>query len=263
MGQAELRNYADDMEEPIKRAERLAKNMSKCPGLRPITVMDPLGITLPFVTSDYCWERWEVHQSRFCDLPNHHTTRLVTCMDPLFIPLNHWLRDPGDGPIDESFRWRTLLQALYPNLSEVVMLIDKGEYYPGILQVSLDLVEDGYKVVLAGYQEQNHDREYVMKRSLAVMKTLDAVLGFPHLRRRMPDVNALVDNLVDRVRKISLREFYASPYGRYYDRVGSMGYFVDKEEEFYRERSIIMRYKSQRSESRQAVVDFAIAPDHQ
>jgi hypothetical protein len=79
----------------------------------------------------------------------------------------------------------------------------------------------------------------------------------------MPDVNALVDNLVDRVRKISLREFYASPYGRYYDRVGSMGYFVDKEEEFYRERSIIMRYKSQRSESRQAVVDFAIAPDHQ
>jgi hypothetical protein len=63
---------------------------------------------------------------------------------------------------------RSQLRAVYPDLAEVVLhLFQEGLDLSLLKKTLLFLVEEGYKVVLAGYQEQNHDWDSVRETPLA------------------------------------------------------------------------------------------------
>lgn len=179
-------------------AKQVAVNMAKCPNLRPSTIVDEWGITIP-VNRAGVMVVPPTEDEVSSDSVNHHATRLVTRHD---LPNNASIARLVDAAAAAAVGVKQLLKSFYPNLSEIVFLQDDRVFGYKFLEMLLALVDNGYKVVLAGYQERNRHREHVKKM----------VLALDHEAR--PDLDKLVDNLVDRVHKTSLKNYRASPNGR-------------------------------------------------
>lgn len=143
------------------RAELIARNMAKCPDLRPSTVVDHDFTTLSDKLGDPVSNLVRKGISTYSDV-----TRLATYNYFLFMPGK--LRDQVTATsIARIGVKKALLRALYPNLSEIVILRRPVSGSYNLSSTLFGLIDDGYKVVLVGYQEQNHDREYVKKAILA------------------------------------------------------------------------------------------------
>lgn len=215
-----------DYNEHKRLAEQIARIMVKCPDLRPSTVVDLNSVTLPFADGDLFTADGTSNRS---DLINRHTTRLVTTELAAF---NLRGRDGKAVAAPGAGGRKPLFYAFYPKLLEVVIPIHWYQVDHGHSKTLLDLVEDGYKVVLGGYQEQNHDREIIRERlyssGVGVQSNLDA----------------LIDNMVNRVEKLSSRQLFALPYGRLIQSERAIDYLIDREEEYYREKAITMRHTS-------------------
>lgn len=205
--------------------------MAKCPDLRPSTVVDKSGtiISVRWVEQRYDPLSAVSEGEGRSDIVNRHATRLVTHTYVLARAVGPEI----ERPVTAGER-KTHLQAYYANLSEVVIPLMQYEFNRVLLVTLLALVEIGYKVVLAGYQEQNHDKEQVKKALFA--RNEGSEPG--------PKLDQLVDNLVDRVHKMSLREFYALPYVRRYQLDGEADHLIEYEEDFYRDQAITMRHTS-------------------
>jgi hypothetical protein len=160
-------------------------------------------------------------------------TRLVTHEGYLWPAI---IRFMGADTIAKAVEGIPLLQALYPRLSEIVMWLRCEPTHCSILILVFLLVENGYKVVLAGYQGRSHDKGHIKKELLNT-----TAADVPEL---VADFDQLVDTLADRVHKISLREFYALPYCGYHGPADYIDAEIKREEDYYLDRSIPMRHDS-------------------
>jgi hypothetical protein len=226
----------EQFEQEMRLADLVAVNMAKCPELRPSTVIDCLAFTILVGRRDHGY-RLPPEGEEYAGVTSYHITRLVTELSSLSKALDDQILL---NSADIDGRRRTLLHVSYPNLLEIVIDVGENPRYYDLLRTCLVLVEDGYSVILVGYQEQNHDRGHVQNKLIDLMQRRFS----PVPRSPVPDVDCLVDNLVDRVHKISLREFYALPYGRYYGPAGYHDSAIQREEKYYRDQSITMRFNS-------------------
>lgn len=129
---------------------------------------------------------------------------------------------------------KPLLHAVYPKLTEIVLLRDAifDGYY--LAKTLLGFLDDGYKVVLVGYQKQCHNREYVKK----------ATLDSEDAPRPVPNLDQLVDVIVDRT-PMTLREFYALPNVRcYLPSADILDHIARPKKDHHRQQSIWMHRQS-------------------
>lgn len=228
-------NYDDDSDdedeyeetryaENQKLVEEIAKFMARIPDLRPSTVLDVLGLTLPAARLNPTVRPPSVGEGGF-NFIRPHVTRLVSTWHTFHDSLAPQMEVP-------AAERRTRLRAVYPDLVEVVLHLFQEGLDLSLLKTLLFLVEEGYKVVLAGYQEQNHDWDRVRETPLA-----ETPIHIP-----IPNHDQLVDNLVNRVKKISLREFFALPLIQFYYPAYNAELLIKAEEDHYKRRSITMRY---------------------
>jgi hypothetical protein len=212
--------YFDQASHPLL-AELAARSISRCPDLANSTIVDREGVTLGVA---YTPGEHSINLEKPLGSFRSRTTRLVVkyrAMQCLALRLQD-SRPPAtqNGP-----KKQRLLHDLYPSLSEVVLLSPWIGFDPDLPPILFALVQDGYKVVVAGFQEQHDDRECVKKG----MEVNDPA-GY-HVKAT-PD--QLVDNLVDMVHKISFREFHALFYDPYFHRPWLMDQDIRREEDFYR-----------------------------
>jgi hypothetical protein len=211
--------------------QNLAEMLNTTPGFSPDTVVDMFSMTL---RSNY--GRLSDRPPRDKERPgtlSHSATRLVTDADCLENAIGQQLKS-------RRGQKKPLLRASYPNLSEIVMWLRCEPTYCRLLNMVFALVENGYKVVLAGYQERSHDKEYIKGELLGARRK-----GIP---KPVPGYDQLVDTLADRVHKISLREFYALPYCGYHGTAEYIKREIKEEERFYRAQHITMRHDSRGDE---------------
>jgi hypothetical protein len=178
--------YAENM----RWAGLVANAMAEIPDLRPSTVIDETGVTFPVEQGDRIAGTDLEAVKGSSNTPNHHTIRLVTRDVAMCHALcKHWGARNKTTVYATGGR-RTLLHAFYPNLVEIVFFSPIIRYEH--LQTQLVLVEDGYKVVLAGYQEGNCNREHVKNE---LHRAAPAMSG-PYAHRLPTNVNQLIDNLI-------------------------------------------------------------------
>lgn len=197
-------NDGDADEDLVIRSQQIARNLARCPDLNPSTVVDDKLLTAPIKPGDSMSGIAPGGITDYPNLINTHTTRLVTYNFLRFIVL----RDQVEAAsIDPTGARKPLLHAVYPKLSEIVLLLSHATlvgYH--LAKTLLGLLDDGYKVVLVGYQKKCRNREEVKK----------AILDSKHAPRPVPNLDQLVNVIVDRTPKMTLREYYALPYVRCY-----------------------------------------------
>lgn len=213
-------------EEDKKLAKAIAKIMAKIPDLRPSTIFDNFGLTLAVPSPTKAPPSQRPKRRPKIILPL--VTRLVSNEETLSYAIKSEMEVP-------AAKRRTELRAVYPNLVEVVITFFAEDLRLELVDMLLALVEEGYKVVLAGFQAQNHDRDHVRKN-------LPKRIGAPD---HIPNLDRLVDNLVDTVEKISLKEFFASSYGQYHHSAIDAELAIKNEEHYYQLRSMaVMRRRN-------------------
>jgi hypothetical protein len=147
-------------EENQKLLEVIAKFMARIPDLRPSTVLDVSGLSLPAARLNPTMRPPSVSEGG-SNITRPHVTRLVSTWQTFYDSLAPQMEVP-------AAERRSQLRAVYPDLAEVVLhLFQEGLDLSLLKKTLLFLVEEGYKVVLAGYQEQNHDWDSVRETPLA------------------------------------------------------------------------------------------------
>lgn len=246
-GTAREDKYDDDK----TLAQVIGKNMSKLCDIRPSIVVDEEGATIPFKPAELRWHESDESddeappslsppstaspapdEEKCPGMINYHVTSLVTRIDVLS-GVVHTHTEVTDAAA--AGKRNTRLHAFYPNLVKVVIFSAVNPYYidDERLDALAALVDMGYKVVMAGYHQLFRDREYAKK----VLSRLEST------RKSASDLDELIDTLVDKVHKISVREYYAN-YGRYDCNTPNIDYFIRREEEYYRDQSIEIQDES-------------------
>lgn len=138
----------DDDDDLVYRSQQIARNLAKYPDLNPSTVVDDKLLTASIKPGDSMSGIAPGGITHYPNLVNTHTTRLVTCSFLRFIVLRDQMEAAS---IDPTGARKPLLHAVYPKLTEMVLLRDAtfDGYY--LAKTLLGLLDDGYKVVLVGY----------------------------------------------------------------------------------------------------------------